>query len=205
MGVEDHHAHRRGLDQGLEAGPGPALVAVGLGVGDGGRGLGGEQDQDLVVRGGELRAALLVAEEEVADVDAAVPHRRAVQGAAGHPVGGEAERADVGVQVGQPERGVQVAEVLEQPRPVGPVGQAGLLFGGEAGGEEVGDPAGVVDRGDHAVARAGQGAGAADDLLQDGVEVEAGADAQDGGDQRGEALAEGLDLLLPWVGVVCFH
>ena len=54
--LEDHHAHRRGLDQRFQVRAGPLLVAVGACVGDrGGRlGLGCEQQQDLFVLAGEL-------------------------------------------------------------------------------------------------------------------------------------------------------
>lgn len=85
-----------------------------------GGGLGGEQHQDLLVPGGELQAAFLLAGEEVANVDVLAPHRRPVQRPARHQVGGEAECADVGGQVGQPDRSGQLAEVPEQPRPGGP-------------------------------------------------------------------------------------
>ena len=75
--AEDHDAHRRGLDQGLQVGARLLLVAVCAGVGDGGRGLGGEQHQDLLVGVGELLSALLLGEKEDADVLVTVPHRRA--------------------------------------------------------------------------------------------------------------------------------
>ena len=73
--LEDRHAHRRGLDEGLEVRPGAALVLVRAGVGDGRRRLRGEQHEDLFVLAGELLSAVLVAEEEVADVRAPVAHR----------------------------------------------------------------------------------------------------------------------------------
>ena len=74
----------------------------------------------------------------------------------------------------------QVPEVREQPRSVGPRGEFRVLVGGQAGGNEVVRPPGVVDGRYRAVAGAGKRAGAVDDLPQDGLEVEAGADAQGG-------------------------
>ena len=55
---------------------------------------------------------------------------------------------------------------------------------------------GVVDGRDQAVAGAGQLAGAVDNLPQDGLEVGAGADAQDGGAQLRDAVLERLDRVL---------
>ena len=85
-GVVDHDAHRRGLDQGLQVGPGPPLVAVRARVGDRRRRLRREQDEDLLVLGRELLLAFLVAQEEVAD-----SLHRLHQ----YPVGRESERPDV--------------------------------------------------------------------------------------------------------------
>ena len=126
--VEHHDAHRRGLDQRLEVGAGAALGAVGPRVGDGGRGLGGEQHQDLLVLVGERLAALLLDKIEVADMDAAMAHRRALESLRRHPVGGEAELLHIGRDVGDPDRPRQVAEVLEEPRPVGPFRQPPVLL-----------------------------------------------------------------------------
>ena len=78
--VEHHDADRRGLDQRLEVGPGAALGAVGARIGDRGRGLRGEEHKDLLVLVGERLAALLLDEIEVADMDAAMAHRRALEG-----------------------------------------------------------------------------------------------------------------------------
>ena len=57
-------------------------------------------------------------------------------------------------------------------------------------------PAGAVDGGDRPVADTRQRTGALDDFAQDGVEVEACADAQPGGAQPGEALLQRCDPLL---------
>ena len=61
--------------------------------------------------------------------------------------------------------------MLEEPRPVRPGRELLVLVGREAGRDELLDAPRVVDRRDHAVAGAGQRAGAVDHLLQDGVEV----------------------------------
>ena len=120
-GVEHGHPDRRGLDQGFEVGTRAALVAVGARMGDGGRGLGCEQHQHLFVPVGERRPVLLLDEVEVADVHAAVAHRRALEGLRRQPLGGEAERVDVGGHVGDAKRPLEVAEEGEELRPVGPL------------------------------------------------------------------------------------
>ena len=192
--VEDGDPHGAGLDEGLEVGAGPLLALVGARVGDRRRRLGGEQHQDLLVLAGELLVTLLVAEEEVADVQAPVAHRGPLEGGRRDAVGGEAEGTDVGANVPQPNRRRQVAEVLEEPRPVGPLGEPAVLLGRQAGRDHVAGLPAVVDGRDQPVAGTGQGAGGIDDLLQDGVEVEAGADAQHGRAQPGVPVAQRLVL-----------
>ena len=128
---------------------------------------------------------------------APVTHGRSLQGLRRQQVGGKAERTDVGGQVPHPQRSRQVPQVLEEPRPVRPGRQQLVFVGRDAGGDEVlGLPA-FVEGGDSAVSGAGQGAGALDDLVQDGVEVEAGADAQDGRAQPGDAVSQRLVLSPP--------
>ena len=122
-------------------------------------------------------------------------HRRALEGAERQHLGGKAERAHIGGHVRQPERARQVAEIREQPRPVGPLDHVPVPLLRQAGGDEVpGLLPGLVDGGDAAVACAGQRAGALDDLLEHRVEVESGADAQAGRAQRGDALAQRFDF-----------
>ena len=94
-------------------GPRKLLGTVGARVGDGARGLRGEQQQDLLVFTGELLPALLAGEVEVADVHAAMTHRRTLEDPTRQPVRGEAERAHVGGEIGEPQWSWQVAEVLE--------------------------------------------------------------------------------------------
>ena len=116
---------------------------------------------------------------------AAVAHRRALEGLRAYQLAGKAERTDKGGQVREPQRPVQVAEVFEQPRPVGPHRELAVLFRREARADEVLHLSRLVDGGDHAVAGAGERAGAVNDLLQDRGQVETRVDAQ----ERGAELA----------------
>ena len=200
--IEHHHADRRGLDEDLEVGPRPPLVAVRARIGDRGRRLACEQEQELLVLVGERGRSLLLAEEEVADVHAAVAHRCALEGLRAHQVRGEAERAHEGREIGEPNRAGQVAEMHEQLRPVRPFDELAQLVGGEARGEELAHLAPLVDGGDDAVARGGQCAGAVDRLLEHGGDVEARADAQDCRAERRDPLAQRLDVAPRFGGFV---
>ena len=162
--VEDDDAHRRGFDQGLQVGPGPPLGLVRACVDDGRRRLRREEDQNLLVGVRELRSALLVSEEKVADVRTPVAHRRALHRVHHHQLRREAEFPDIGGQVRHPQRLGQVAEVLEQPRSVRPLGHLRGDVRRQAGGDEVTGSSGVVNGDDQAVAGTGQRAGAVDDL-----------------------------------------
>ena len=188
--IEHHDADRRGLDQGFQVGAGALLGAVGARVGDRRRGLRGEQHQELLVLVRERLPALLLDQVEVADMDAEVAHRCALEGLRGQTVvGREAERADIGGDVGDAQRARQVTEELEEPRPVGPFHDVPVLVGGEARGDEVLGGAGLVDGGDGAVARAGERPGALDNFVQHHLKVEARADAQARRAERGDAGA----------------
>ena len=200
--IEHHHPDRRGVDQGLQVGPGPLLVAVRAGVGDRRRRLRGEQHQDLLVLLRELLPARLLAEKEVADMHLPVAHRHGLQGLRQRQLLGKAERTEVGGHVRQPQRARKVPEVFEELVPVRPLRHVPALVRRQAGGDELLDRAGLVDGRDHAVARAGQRAGAVDDLAQDGVEVEARADAQDRRAECRDALAQRRVLLPQLVGTV---
>ena len=90
-GVQDHDAHRRGVDQGLQVGPGPLLVPVAAGVGDDHRRLGGEHDQGLLIFLAELSPALPLGHVEVADALAPVEDRRGQEGHHGTHRHGRAE------------------------------------------------------------------------------------------------------------------
>ena len=172
------------------------LVAVGARIGDRGRGLGGEQHQHLFVFFGELLAARLLRQEEVADVHAPVTHRRSLERPGEDPGGCKAERADVVREVREPQRSRQVVQVLEQAHAVGPGREFLLLLRGEARGDGVLGRARLVDGGDDAVAGAGERPGSLHDLAQHGVEVEACADPQDRRAQGGDALAQRFVLPL---------
>ena len=176
--VEHHHPDRRGLDERFQVGPRAALVAVRARIGDGDGGLGCEQHQHLLVLVGELFPARLLAEEEVPDVEAAVAHRRALEGAAGDEPGRKPERGDVLAEVGEAKRPVEATQMREQAHRVGPGRHLPRLLGGEARDDVPLRHARLVDGGDDAVARAGERAGALHHLAQHGVEVEARADAQ---------------------------
>ena len=188
--IEHRDADRRGLDQGLQAGAGALLGAVGARVGDRRRGLRGEQHQDLLVLVRERLPALLLDQVEVSDMDAEMAHRHALEGLRGQTVGREAERADIGGHVGDAQRSRQVAEELEEPRPVGPFFHVPVLLRGEARGDEVLGDTGLVDGGDGAVARAGERPGTLDHFVEHGLEVEARANAQARRAERGDAGAQ---------------
>ena len=121
-------------------------------------------------------------------------HRRALEGSPWQPVRGEAEGADMGGNVGDPERPFEVAEVLEEARALGPFRHGPVLLGGEARGDEVLRRARLVDGGDGGVACAGQRPGALGHLVEHGLEVEAGADPQARRAERGDARAQRLVL-----------
>ena len=198
--VEHHDADRRGLDQRLEVGAGPLLGAVGARIGDRGRGLRGEQHQDLLVLVGERLVALLLGQIEVADMDAAMAHRRALEGLRRQQVSGEAERLHIGRNVGDPERSLEIAEILEEPRALGPLHDGPVLRLGDARGDEVLWRPRLVDGGDGAEAGAGQRPGALEDLAEHRLEVEARADPQARRAERRDALAQGRDLAAQFVG-----
>ena len=100
--IEHHDADRRGLDQGFQAGAGALLGAVGARIGDRRRSLRAEQHQHLLVLVREPLPALLLDQVEVADMDAEVAHRRALEGLRGQTIGREAQRANVIGHVRQP-------------------------------------------------------------------------------------------------------
>ena len=133
---------------------------------------------------------------------AAMAHRSSHEGLEGQQVRGKAQRADVFGNVPQPQRRGQVPQVFEQPRPVGPARHFPVLVRGAAGGDEVQGPPRLVDGGDHAAAGAGQGAGAVHHLLQDGIDVQACADAQDRCRQPGRAVPQRLVLFSEFLETV---
>ena len=121
-------------------------------------------------------------------------HRRALEGLRRQQVGGEAERLHIGRNVGDPKRSLEIAEILEEPRALGPLHDGPVLRLGDARGDEVLWRARLVDGGDGAEARAGQRLRALDDLAEHGLEVEARADPQARRAERRDALAQRRDL-----------
>ena len=140
-GIEHHHPDRRGVDQGLQVGPGPLLGAVRARVGDRRRRLRGEQHQDLLVLVRELLPARLLAEKEVADMHPPVAHRHGLQGLRQRQLLGIAERAEVGRHVRQPQRPRKAPEVSEERVPVRPLRHVPALVRRQAGGDELLDRA----------------------------------------------------------------
>ena len=199
--IEDYHAHRRGLDEGLQAGSRLPLAAMRAGIGDRRRGLRGEQHQHLLVLVAEGLPVRLLGEEEVAQVQLAVAQRSALEGPREQRGGFEAQRTDEARQVRDAQRPGQVAQVLEQAGLVGQGQHLAMFLGGEAGVHRAAVLAGLVDGGDDAVLRAGEAAGAGHGLAEHGVKVEAGVDAQDGRVEGGAALAQGCVLALRLVGI----
>ena len=186
--VEHDDADRRSLDQGLEVRPGALFVAPRACVCDRGGSLGGEEHERLFILPGEFRGALLAGEEEAAHVLAPVAHRGDLEGPGRHRVLRTAVREDFGRQVGETHRPRKVPEVLEESRLFGPLRQLPVLLVGEAGGDKFAHLARLVGGGDDTVARAGERAGAVDDLLQHGGEIQTRIDAQDGRAQRSHPL-----------------
>ena len=84
--------------------------------------------------------------------------------------------------------------MLEEPRALGPLRQAPVLVGGEARGDEVLGRARLVDGGDGGEAGASERPGAVYDLVEDGLQVEACADAQARRAERRDARAQRLVL-----------
>ena len=177
--VEDDDSHRRRFDERLEVGAGPLHLPVRPGVRDRRRRLRCEEHEDLLVLRRERLSGFLVAHEEVPQMLAPVVHRGPLQRPCAPWVRREPERAKVAGEVRHPEGRRQVPEVLEEPRSVRPLDHLLPVRGWKAGGDEVPDPSPLVDRRDHAVARAGQRAGARDGLLEHRAQVEALADPQD--------------------------
>ena len=150
------------------------------GVGDDQRRLGGEHHQGLLVLGGELQ--LLLADVEGPDALPKVADGRGQEGkgrAHRHRREelGQAQLPDVTVEVPQPQRLLDVAEVLEEHHPFGQVREPPVLFRSQPGGYKVLYLPRLIQQGDDAVARPGQGAGGVQHSLEHRVEVEALVDA----------------------------
>ena len=120
-GVQDHHADRRGGDQGLHPVPRPPFVPEGARVGDRRPRVRSEQREHVLVSVGEIPTALLVGDEEVADAQGAAIDRLAQRGAVGQHARAEPVAPEMFGRVLEPQRAGKPRQMLEQPRPVGPV------------------------------------------------------------------------------------
>ena len=139
------------------------------------------------------RSVRLLREKEVAEVCAAVTDRRCQKGLRQDRVRDDAERAGAGGEVGEPQRLLSAAHLLDEPA-------SGLV--GETRSHEIPRLPGLAEDRDGAAAGAGYPAGAFQRLAQDGCEVGTFTDARVGLAQPGDAGAQCLDLLLPFVVVV---
>ena len=207
-GVEDHHAHGRGVYERLQVGPDPQLLPQPPGVGDDQRRLGGEHDQRLLVLGAELPARLSLRKEDMAHPLPHVKDRRRQQRQRGSHLHGRLEvgkalRPDVAQQVGQSQGSLAPAEVLEEPHPVLQRPHRLGFLCGQPGGQEVLYIPGVVQQDEGPVAGAGEGPGAVQDPLQHGVQFQALVDAQADLAQPGQPVSGGLDL--PALAIVVIH
>ena len=202
IGIEDRDTDRGGVEQGLKIGPCTLLLSVRARVGDRGGRLGSEQHQDLFILVRERPPPFLVAEVEVADVLVAMAHRCALHRRPRYQMIGQAQFADVGASVRHPQRCGQVANVFEQPCPLGPSQQLTVLLRRYARGDKVLNQPGLVNGGDTAEARAGQRTGGFNHLVQHGVQIEAGIYAQAGCAHPGDALAQGIDHALEFVAAL---
>ena len=99
-----------------------------------------------------------------------------------------AQGTDIVRKVRYPQRLGQFTQVLEEAVPVGPGGEFDLLFGRESAGNELLRTSVFIDGRNHSGAGAGEGTGTVDRLSQHGVEVEAGAHAQDRIGKRGNPV-----------------
>ena len=176
-GIEHYNADGRSLDQCLQACPCALLVSIRARVGDRRGRYRGKHHQHFLVIGGERFRALFLGKKEDADEGIAVSDRHALQSPRAHEMWREAERADISGQVVEPQRAGLVEKVFKETSGVGPRRQLVLLLGREAGVDDLERPAGVVDGGNDAVARAGQTPGTLYYLPEHGFDVEALGDA----------------------------
>ena len=165
-----------------------------------------KHDQGLLVFGGELQ--LLLADVEGPDALPQVSDGRGKKGerrAHRHRRVelGQAQLPDVAVEVPQPQRFTDAAQVLEEQHPVGKFGEPPALLGSQTGIEEVLYPPRLAEEGDDAVARPGQRAGGVQHPLEHRVEVQALVDAQAGLAEPGQPVPQ--LRYLPRLIVCLFH
>ena len=189
---EHHHAHRSGLNERLEVGPGAPLVAVDARVHNRGGRLRREQCQQFLVLGGKRPASRFFGEKEMADVHAAVTQWRTLKRSGENGSRFKSEREHIAREVVEAQRPGQVPEVVDQAQAVRPGDHPFLFLGGKAGSDVVLEFAGFIGCYDDAVPGAGERPGARDHFGKHRVEVEAGADAQHGGDKLGGSPPRGF-------------
>ena len=171
----------------LGAGLDPALLAAGRVVQPGvlhrhaGRGAQGDQDGLVVL--GELAAAALAGQVQVAEHLVADPHRHAEEAAHRRVPVREARRCRVRRDVGQAQRAGVVDQQAEQAAALGPVVDPGDLVLAQADRDELGQPPFpaviVADDAERAVGRVDQADRGLDDPPEGGLQVQAGADGDD--------------------------
>ena len=177
--VDYHHTHRRRLHQCFEISARPPLVAMGARIVDGRCRLGGKQHQQLLVLAREVRSVRLFRNQETTHLLAVVEHRHRLKRLRRNQLREEAVLVHVVRQVRQLQRSRPVAQVRQQSWPVRPFHEPALLVDRESGGHKVAHHARLVKDNNYSVARIGKRAGAVNDLLQHGGEVQTRTDAQD--------------------------
>jgi len=118
-------------------------------------------------------------QKEAADLHVPVTHGRPLEEADEHGLSANAERAKVGGHVGDPQWIFEIAELLEDLHAFRSLQQLPALVGRKTGHHVVLKLSRAVDGDDDGVAGAGEPAGGRSDLIEDGVNVEGRADAQD--------------------------
>ena len=201
--VEDQHAHGGRIDERLEVGIDALLFPVDPRVGDGHRRLRGEHLQRLLVLLGEVRPSRVHPQVDVPHVPIALPDLQAQERPYRQRELRVPRRRHMLEEIPRPQRLPQPAQVPQDPPAVGRfVVRPPLLFLRHAGDHQVLERAGLVHRGDRAVARAGEQASAVRDLLQNGVHVERLVYAEDGPGQSCDPGAQCLVLRLQPFGFV---
>jgi hypothetical protein len=172
-------------DSGLD----PALLAAGRLVQPGvlhrHAGRGAQRDQHRLVVLGELAAAALVGQVQVAEHLVADPDRDAEEAAHGRMPLGEAGRGGMRGDVGQAQRPRVVDQQAEQAAPLRPVMDPGDLVLAQPDRDELGQPLALVTRvafpddAQRPVAGVHQADRGLDHPPQGGLQVQAGADGHD--------------------------
>jgi hypothetical protein len=202
--VGQHLAGRgAGQQPGGDLGTGldPALLAAGglvePGVLDRHAGRRAQGDQDRLVVLGELAAAALVGQVQVAEHLVADPDRDAEEAAHGRVAVGKAGRFGMAGDIGQAQRPGVADQQAEQAASLGPVVDAFDLVLGQADRDELGQPLAVADHAQGAVGGVDQPDRGLDDPPQGGFQVQAGADGHHCLEQAAHAVPGGQHGLQP--------